>query len=78
MNICELCDRHIKYSYDNGYWIHIGGQYRHPAIPKDIPKGQFQSLDYLRLAIMRCESEKIHKEKLANEIVKTIKEIYGK
>lgn len=40
-------------------------------------KGQKQALDYLRLAIMRCESEKIHKEKLASEIVKIIKEIYN-
>ena len=40
-------------------------------------KGQKQALDYLKLAIMRCESEKIHKEKLAKEIVKTIKEVYN-
>jgi len=31
----------------------------------------------LKIAIMRCESEKIHKRKLASEIVKIIKEVYG-
>jgi hypothetical protein len=40
-------------------------------------KGQSQALDYLRIAIMRCKSEKIHKSKLASEIVKILKEIYN-
>jgi len=40
-------------------------------------QGQKQALDNLKLAIMRCDCEKIHKEKLAKEIVKFIKEVYG-
>jgi hypothetical protein len=40
-------------------------------------QGQKQALDNLRIAIMRCECEKIHKEKLAKEIVKIIKEVYS-
>ena len=75
MNICKLCGEIIEYSKHDGYWIHIRSNPRHPAMPKD--KGESQALDYLRLAIMRCESEKIHKEKLASEIVKIIKEIYN-